>query len=133
MVAACRASRDLDAHAASELGALVHSRGLIEDQRWRLEAVVALVPVLVRYGVALHRIRDEVRIGVRAAVCPAELIGPLVELLELGLAGDDADDAPGLSGVIAALWTPHLAGAATAGVAAALALDDVVIARRIAD
>lgn len=126
MVAAMGAPRVSDAHVAAELAALVHTRGLIADPRWRLDAAAALVPALHRFGAALDGVTMEVRAGLAGATCPRALAPLFAELVEILLAGGE------VPGVIDALYTRSVAGAAFAGVEAALRAGATALARRIA-
>src|SRR5512147_2601393 len=81
MVAVRAANRASGASIAPELGSLVHARLEIADPRWRLEAVVGMLPALRRFGVSLDVVRPAVREAVAAAVCPQPLRDELAALV----------------------------------------------------
>ena len=121
MVAARAANPAPDASNAPALGSLLLRHRSIRDPRWRLDAVVRLVPVCKRFGIPLDGLREELRRGVRAATCApkwrehAERM--LFDTLEQGCVAS-------LAWLVEALWTRDERGAAYRLIAAQLARGD---------
>jgi hypothetical protein len=121
MVAALAASPAPDVCSASELGSLLLGYRSISDPRWRLRAVVALVPVCQKFGIALDTLRAELRRGVRASTCPALWRARLEKLLVDKL---DQGCVRGLALIVDALFTRDSRRSASTAISAMLALGD---------
>lgn len=121
MVAARSANQAPDVAVASELGSLLHAHVRIKDPRWRLDAIVRLVPALRRFGISIERFRHEVGVLATRALCPRalrEVLRPvLVDALERG-------SAEALARLVNALFARGWHASLLRAVEAALALDD---------
>jgi hypothetical protein len=121
MVAARAANQALDVSTASELGSLLHAHVRIQDPRWRLEAIVRLVPVLRRFGISIERFRQEIRSLASRARCPRSARAPIEVALVAAL---DIAPARALVCFTEALFTPSWRGSAMHAIAGALAMED---------
>ncbi len=130
MVTALAATEAPDVSIASELGSLLRARASIDDPRWRLDAVVWVVPAIRQLDIPMTSTRAALRMGVTAATCPAPLRDRLAQLLDDALA---VGRGHALARLVDALWSRARNDAVVRGVIAALALAEHDAARSIAE
>jgi hypothetical protein len=131
MVAACSAHRASDASVtpiASELGSLLLGYRSISEPRWRLRAVVALVPVCRQFGITLDKLGDELRRGVGAATCPLFWRARLARLLDEHFAHGEVG---GLMRLVDALFTREWRACGITAIGAMLALGELTVAEQL--
>lgn len=131
MFAACSANHapdGSDTPIASELGSLLLGYRSINELRWRLHAVVALLLVCRQFGIKPDRLHDELRRGVDAATCPMFWRARLAPLLDEHLAHGEVG---GLTRLIDALFTREWRACAITAIEAMLALGEVAEAEQL--
>ncbi len=125
MFAVCSANHAPDASGtpvASELGSLLLGYRSINELRWRLHAVVALLPVCRQFGITPARLHDELRRGVGASTCPPFWRARIAPLLDAHLAHGEVG---GLARLVDALFTREWRACGITVIGAMLALGDV--------
>jgi hypothetical protein len=125
MFAACSANRVPDApvtSTASELGSLLLGYRSVTEPRWRLRAVVALLPVCRQFGITPARLHDELRRGVGAATCPMFWRARLARLLDGHVAHGEVG---GLTRLVDALFTRDWRACGITAIEAMLALGEI--------
>jgi len=131
MFAACSANHAPDASdtpIASELGSLLLGYRSINEPRWRLRAVVALLPVCRQFGITPDRLHHELRRGVDAATCSTFWRAHLARLLDEHLAHGEVG---GLARLVDAMFTREWRACGITAIEAMLGLGEVAEAAQL--